>query len=94
MIRNIYSTKFQALLRFGVLFWGRVGGELSIRIFRIQKRVIRSMVGVSSRMSCRQLFKELNVLMLVSLYILEVTCFIRKYCQSLELNSNILIYNT
>ena len=22
MIRNIYFTKFQALLRFGILFWG------------------------------------------------------------------------
>jgi hypothetical protein len=52
--------------------------ELSIRIFRIQKRVIRSMVGVSSRTSCRQLFKELNILTLASLYIFEVTCFIRK----------------
>jgi hypothetical protein len=28
------------------------------------------------------------------LYILEVTCFIRKYCQSLDLNSNIHKYNT
>jgi hypothetical protein len=36
MIRNVYLTKFQALPRFGVLFWGRIGGELSIRIFRIQ----------------------------------------------------------
>jgi len=40
---------------------GEIGGELSIRIFRIQKRVIRSMAGVSSRTSCRQLFKELNI---------------------------------
>jgi hypothetical protein len=38
------------------------------------------MVGVSSRMSCRQFFKELNILTLASLHIFEVTCFIRKYC--------------
>jgi hypothetical protein len=40
------------------MIWGTImegrGGEVSIIIFRIQKRVIRSMVGVSSRMSCRQ----------------------------------------
>jgi hypothetical protein len=41
------------------------------------------MVGVSSRMSCRQLFKELNILPVALLFILEVTCFIRKYCQSI-----------
>ena len=55
---------------------------------------IRSMVGTSSRTSCRQLFKELNILTVASLYILEVTRFIRKYCQSLELNSNVHNYNT
>jgi len=52
------------------------------------------MVGVSSRTSCRQLFKELNILTLASLYILEVICFIRKYRQSVELNSSVHTYNT
>ena len=93
MIPNVYFTKFMALLRSGILFWGGVSSELNRRIFRIQKRVIKSMVGVSSRMSCRQLFKELNILTLASLYILEVNCFIRKYCQSLEQNSNVHNYN-
>jgi len=63
-------------------------------MFRIQKSVIRSLVGVSSRMSFRQLFRELNILMLASLYILEVTCFIRKYYQSLEQNFKVHKYNT
>jgi len=44
------------------------------------------MVGVSSRTSCRQLFKELNILTLVSLYIIEVTCCIRKHHQFVEQN--------
>ena len=73
------------------IWGGGIGGELSIRIFRIQKRVIQSMVGLSSRMSCRQLFKELTV---ASLYIFKVTCCIRKYCQSLEKNCNVHKYNT
>ena len=69
MIWNVHFTKFQALLRCGILIWGGIGGELNTRMFRIQKRVIRSVVGVSSRTSCRQLFKELNILTLASLYI-------------------------
>jgi len=52
------------------------------------------MVRVSSRTSCRQLFKELGILTLASLYILEVISFIGKYRQSLELNSNVHIYKT
>ena len=92
LIRNIYFTKFHSLLRFGILFWGGAGGELTTRILRILKRVIRSMLGVGPRTSCRQL--ELNILTLVSLYILEVICYIRKHHLYVELNSNIHTYNT
>jgi len=70
LIRKIYFTKFLSLLQFGILFWGGAGGELTNRILRIKKRVIRSMVGVSARTSCRQLFKVFNILTLVSLYIM------------------------
>ena len=94
MIRNIYFTKFQSLLRFGILFCGGMGGEVNVRILRIQERVVRLVVGVSSRTSCRQLFKEMSVLTLAYLYILELTCFIRKYCQYLELNSHVHNHNT
>ena len=95
IIRNIYFTKFQALLLFGILYWWRISGELSIRIFRIQKKkVIRSMAAVSSRTSCGLLFKELKILTLASLYILEVTCFIRKYCETLEKKFMVRTYNT
>ena len=52
------------------------------------------MVGVGLRTSCRQLFKELNILSLVSLYKLEVICCIRKHHQYVQLNSNIHTYNT
>jgi hypothetical protein len=52
------------------------------------------MVGVSSRISCRQLFKELNILTFVSLYIMEVICYIRKHHQLVDLNSNNHVHNT
>ena len=40
-----------------------------------------------------QWVKELNILTLAFLYIFEVNCFIRKYCQSLEQNSRVHQYN-
>ena len=51
------------------------------------------MIGVNSRISFKQLFKEIKILTLASLHILEVTYFIKKYCQSLELKSNVQEYN-
>ena len=93
MIRNILQN-FNHF--YGLVYYsgGGLGGELNTRILRIQKRAIRPIVGASSKTSCRQVFKELNILILASLYTLEVTCFIRKYCQSLEMNSNVHNYNT
>jgi len=58
------------------------------------KLATESMVGVSARTSCRQLFKEFNILTLVSLYIMEVICYIRKHHQLVDLNSNIHAHNT
>jgi len=52
------------------------------------------MVGVSARTSCRQLFKELNILTLISLHIMEVICYIRKHHQFVDLHLNIQAHNT
>jgi len=52
------------------------------------------MAAVSARTSCRQLFKELNILTLASLHIMEVTCYVRKHHQFVDLNSNIHAHNT
>jgi len=94
MIRHIYFTKFQAILHSGIRLWGGIKGDSSIRVFKIQKRVVRLLAGVSLRTSCRQLFKKLNILTMASLYILEVTCFIRKNCKFLEQNSQVHQHDT
>jgi hypothetical protein len=51
----------------------------SKNIFKLQKRVLHIICGVSNCMSCRQIFKDYNVLTLPSLYILEVVYFIIKH---------------
>jgi hypothetical protein len=53
-----------------------------------------SMAGVNKETSCKQLFKEIKILMSASLYILEVTGFIKQCCQSLGLNCNVHTYET
>ena len=69
-------------------------GDSRIKVAKVQKRVVRILAGVSSRTSCRNLFKEFKILTIASLYILEVTCFIRKYCKSLEQNTQAHQHNT
>jgi hypothetical protein len=94
LIQNIYFAKFHSLLQFGILCWEGSGGELISRILRIQKQVIRLLAGVNPVTSCRQIFKELRILTIASLYILEVISYLRRHHQFVELNSNIHTYNT
>jgi len=94
-IRNIYFTKFHSLLWFGILCWrGGSRSELTSKILRIKKRVMRLIAGVNPRTPCRKLFKELNILTIVSLYILELISYLRRHHQFVQLNSNVHTYNT
>jgi hypothetical protein len=92
MIRIIYFSLFESCLRNGIILWG--GDRESNRIFKLQEQVLRVIYGVSSRTSCRQIFKDYNVLTLPSLYILEETCFIEKRKMFMVKNSDIHNHNT
>jgi hypothetical protein len=61
-------------MSYGIIFWGNSG--YANKIFRLQKRVVRIITGVGNRDSCRELFKNLKILTLVSQYIYSVVIFI------------------
>jgi hypothetical protein len=56
--------------------WGN--SPHSTKIFKIQKRMVRIMVGYKNRVSCRSLFKKLEILPLMSQYILLLMLFVIK----------------
>ena len=54
MLRNIYFTKFQSLIRYGIILWG---GEIkSVRVLKTQKWVPHAIKGLNKRWSCRPVF--------------------------------------
>jgi len=59
MIRSFYHSKFESLVRHGIIFWG--ADNESVPIFKLQKRVIRSVCGAGTGTSCRQLFKDCKI---------------------------------
>ena len=63
-LKMIYHSYFRSVMTYGFLFWGNFPD--SIKIFRLQKRIIRIMMGCRSRDSCRKLFLNLEVLPLPS----------------------------
>jgi hypothetical protein len=79
-------------MRYGITLWG--GTTESIKILRIQKKVIRLITALKRCESCRQKFKENRILIVTSLYVLEVVCFIKKYKGNSEHNFAIHEHNT
>jgi hypothetical protein len=92
VIRSLYHSKFESLVRYGIIFW-RVEKE-SISVFKLQKSVIRTMSGVGKSTSSRQLFKDCKILTVTSLYIYWKCCFIKKYRTAIQKNEQIHDHNT
>ena len=82
MIWNTYFAYFQSRLRYGIMFWG--GDGKSIKIFRLQKKVIRLIAGAHKCESRRPIFKKFQILTLASLYIFEMLCFLKKASRECE----------
>jgi hypothetical protein len=74
IIRTIYHSKFQSLLRYIVIFFGGGGGRgadnESIPTFKLKKRVIWLVCGVGTGISCKQLFRIIRFTV-TSLYVFE-----------------------
>jgi hypothetical protein len=88
----VYYSYFHSIMTYGLLFWGN--SPDSITIFRLQKRIIRIMLGRRPRDSCRGLFFKLEILPLPSQYILSLLLFMMRNKKQFLTNSEIYHSNT
>jgi len=65
---------FHSVMRYGIIFWGN--SSHSSIIFRMRNKAIRIMEGCGNRVSCRNLFKKLQILSLTSQYMLSLLMFV------------------
>jgi hypothetical protein len=56
-LRMIYFFYFNKLMSYNIIFWGT--STHSIKIFKLQKKVIRIMTNIRSTDSCREVSEEL-----------------------------------
>jgi hypothetical protein len=73
ILKTIYYSYFNTVMSYGLYFWGN--SPHSIKIFRLQKKIIRIMTSSNSRASRRNLFRKLEILPLASQYILSLMLF-------------------
>ena len=71
-LRSIYFAYFHSIASYGIIFCENSSNS---KIFTVQKRIIRIMVGAHPRTSCRQLFKKLEILTVPSQYIYSLISF-------------------
>jgi hypothetical protein len=91
----IYHSLFHAIKTYGIIFWGN--SSHSTQVFRMQKKAIRIIMGCGNRESCRNLFKELNILPLMLQYIFSLLTFVSNNREQYFANSeihNIITWHT
>jgi hypothetical protein len=83
----IYYSYFHSVMTYGLLFWRN--SPDSIKIFTLQKKIIRIMTGCRSTDSCKKLFYNLEILPLPSQYILSLLLFMIRNKNKFLVNSEI-----
>jgi hypothetical protein len=75
-LKKVYYCNFNSIINYGLPFWGT--SPHSKKKFKTQKRIVRFMMGCRKEVSCRNLFGNLKILLLMSQYILSLMMFIIK----------------
>jgi len=91
-LKMIYYSYVHSIITYGIIFW--VNSPHNTDIFKIQKRIIWIMTKSRSRDSCRQLLKQLEILLLQSQYIFSVLLFVVKNKDLHSTNQEIHNINT
>ena len=91
-LKSTYNSCFHSLMTYGLIFWGN--STHSTHAFWLQKRVIRIITDSRPRDSCRQLFKKLGILPLMSQYIFSLLLFNVNNKGLFQINSEIHSINT
>lgn len=92
ILKLAYYGLVQSILSYGLIFWGR--SAHFHKVFVIQKKIIRCMVGAHPHTSCRQIFINLSILTLPSLYIYLVILNIKMRENSFMKINNVHKYDT
>lgn len=75
-LKTVYHAYVVSILRYGLVVWGN-SNEIS-RVFVLQKRALRTLLGLKFRDSLRSLFRQNGLLTVYGLYIYECLIFISR----------------
>ncbi|KAJ2953925.1 hypothetical protein O0L34_g1561 [Tuta absoluta] len=90
-LAKAYYGYFHSILAYGTLLWATAADHE--KVFRKQKRAVRILSGAKWDHHARDLFVELKILTLPSLYILEVSKLVRRNLSDFPTRADVHHYN-
>lgn len=87
-----YHGYFSSVMSYACLNWGH--SAHANKIFKLQRRCVRVMAGLGYRDCCRQCFRDLNILTLPCMYILQCLSYIRANLPQFPGHADVHDYNT
>jgi hypothetical protein len=91
-LKMLYFSYAHSFISYGIIFWGTFTN--GIKIFRLQKRILRIMTKSKRTESCRKLFKEMEILPFYSQYIFSLSIYVVSNKQSFIKNWKIHNHKT
>ena len=91
-LKSIFYSYFQSVMTYDLFFWGN--SPDSIKTFRLQKKIIRIMMGCRIWDSYRKLFFRLEILPLPSHFILSLLLFMIRNNNQFLMNTEMYHINT
>lgn len=76
VLRSYYFAVVHSVMSYGIVVWGSSRGLE--RVFKLQKRALRFMVGVTSRTSCKNLFRQQKIMTIPGVYIYNALLLARE----------------
>ena len=92
VLRTVYFAHVYSHIKNNVIFWGHCSSAK--RIFILQKFALRTIFKVPKRTSCHDLFREMEVLTVPSIYVYESILFVKKNLHLFEKNCDVHSYAT
>lgn len=78
ILKTAYYALFETHIRYGITLWGGSSNSNLNRVLVLQKKAVRLMANLPPRESCREAFKNLQILTVGSIYIVEVISYALK----------------
>lgn len=91
-LRAVYFAYIHSIIAYGIPFWGN--STKSREIFILQKKILKIIKQIPVRTCSKSIFKDLNILPLPCIYILETVCFIHNNKQFFIQNDTLHTHNT